>query len=92
VVSPTSHHRQWSRASFKISGDEWQFLSQHSEDRKSNVSGSAPRRLFGTHTRDNARHARCTCLFAIQAVQYPTHCEWGSSPHINNIDPLGVAR
>jgi hypothetical protein len=22
MISPTSHHRQWSRASFKISGEE----------------------------------------------------------------------
>jgi hypothetical protein len=28
VISPTRHHGQWSGASFKISGEERQFLSQ----------------------------------------------------------------
>jgi hypothetical protein len=46
MISLTTHHGQWSRASFKISGKERRFLSQLTEDRKSKVSGSAPHYLY----------------------------------------------
>jgi hypothetical protein len=46
VVSPTSNHGQWSGASFKISGEERQFLSQLTRDRKSKVSSLTPRNLY----------------------------------------------
>jgi hypothetical protein len=46
VVTPISHHGQWSGGSFKISGEERRFLSKLAEDRKRKVSGSAPRYLY----------------------------------------------
>jgi hypothetical protein len=46
VISPTSHHRQWSGASFKINDEERQFLSQLTEDQKCKVSDSAPHYLY----------------------------------------------
>jgi hypothetical protein len=63
MISSTSHHGQWGGVSFKISGEERQFQSQLTEDKKSKVSGSAPhylyhrrklKRPFGTHVRDSA--------------------------------------
>jgi hypothetical protein len=98
MVSPTSHHGQWSRASFKIGGEERQFPSQLTQDQKSKVSGLAPRYLyhrgklkrpFRTHAWDNARCVVCLGLFAIQTAQHPTCCKWGLNPHVNNIDPPG---
>jgi hypothetical protein len=74
MISPTSHHGQWSEASFKISGEERQFLSQLAEDQKSKVSNSAPRYLyhrgkpkwsFRTHTWDSARRTKRLVLFTI---------------------------
>jgi hypothetical protein len=41
MISLTSHHRKWSGATFKISGEERRFLSQITEDQKSKVSNSA---------------------------------------------------
>jgi hypothetical protein len=101
MVSPTSHHRRRSRASFKIGGEERRFPSQHTKDQKSKVSNSAHHNLyhrgklrwpFGTHAWDNMRHARRLGFFAIQIAQRPTHCEWGSNPHDNNVDPPEVTR
>jgi hypothetical protein len=43
VIFFTSHHGQWSGASFKISGEERQFPSQLTEDQKSKLSDSTPR-------------------------------------------------
>jgi hypothetical protein len=101
LISPTSHHGQWSRASFKSCGEERWFLSQLAKDQKSKLSSSAPhslyhrgkqKRPFGTHGRDSAQRARHLGLFAIQAAQHPTHSEWGLSPHVSNVDLPGVAR
>jgi hypothetical protein len=101
MVSPTSHHGRRSKASFKIGGGERQFPSQLTEDQKSKVSSLTPHCLyhrgklkhpFGTHAWDNARCPRCFRFFAIQTAQRPTHCEWGSNPHVNNVDPPGVVR
>jgi hypothetical protein len=50
VVSPTSHHEQWSGVSFKVSGNERRFLSQLIKDRKSKGSTLASRYL---HHREN---------------------------------------
>jgi hypothetical protein len=67
VISPSSHHRQWSGAIFKISGELSRFLSQLNEDQKSKVRGLAPhyfyhrgklKRPFGTHAQDSSLHAR----------------------------------
>jgi hypothetical protein len=75
--------------SFRIRGEGRQFLSQLIEDRKSKVSGLTPhysyyrrkpKRQFGTHTRDNAWHARRLGFFATQTMQCPTQCEWGTEP------------
>jgi hypothetical protein len=46
MISPTSHHEQWGRASFKINGKERRFLAQLAEDQKSKVSDLAPRHLY----------------------------------------------
>jgi hypothetical protein len=100
VVSPTSHRRQWNRASFKISGEERPFLPQLAGDLKSKVSDSAPcylyhnektKKSFRTHARDSVWCARCLVLFTIQAMECPTHYKWGLCPHVNNIDPPGMA-
>jgi hypothetical protein len=81
MISPTSHHGQWSGASFKISGEKRQFLSQLAEDQKSKASISAPRYLyrrgklkrpFRTHARDSAQHARRLGFF-----RHPSH----TTPH-----------
>jgi hypothetical protein len=50
------------------------------------------KRPFGTHARDSAWYARRLNLFAIQAIQLPTHSAYGPSPHINNADPPSMAR
>jgi hypothetical protein len=101
VIAPTSHHRQWSGASFKISDEERRFPSHQVEDQKSKVSGLAPHFLYRrgklkwpleTHAWDSARHTKRLGLFSIQAMQRPTHCEWGPSPYIQNIDPPSVVR
>jgi hypothetical protein len=101
MVSPTSHHEQQSRASFKIGGKERRFPSQLTKDQKSKVSGSVPRclyhkgklkRPFGTHAWDNARCVVRLSFFVIQAIQCPTRSEWGSNPHVNNVNPPGVVR
>jgi hypothetical protein len=101
MVSPTSHDGRWSRASFKIGGKERQFPSHLAEDEKSKVSDLAPyclnhrgklKRSFRTHTRDNARCTRRLSFFTIQTVQRPTRCEWGSNPHVKNVDPPGMVR
>jgi hypothetical protein len=47
--------------------------------------------LPGSLDLDRAWHAKRIGLFAIQATQHPTHCEWGPSPLVNNIDPPGTA-
>jgi hypothetical protein len=47
---------------------------------------------FGTYARDTAQCARHLNPFATQATQPPTDCEWGPSPHVNNVDPPGVVR
>jgi hypothetical protein len=70
-------------------------------DGNSKVSGSVhrlslfilhrkPKDPFETHVWDSVWRARHLGLFAIQATQHPTHCEWGLIPHVNNIDPPGV--
>jgi hypothetical protein len=101
MVTPTSHCGRRSRASFRINGREIRFPSQLSEDQKSKVSVSTPRYLyhrvkpkrpFKTHDWDNVLHARCFDFFAIQAVQWPTRCECGLSPHVSNMNPIGMAR
>jgi hypothetical protein len=46
MISPTSHHGQWSEASFKISCEERRFPSQLAKDQKIKVSGSAPHFLY----------------------------------------------
>jgi hypothetical protein len=70
-------------------------------DQKSKVSGSTPlylyrkgkpKRSFKTHARDSAWCTGRLSLLTVQATQCPTHCEWGPSPHINNIDPPSVVR
>jgi hypothetical protein len=33
-----------------------------------------------------------SAFFATKATQCLTHCEWGLSPHVNNIDPLSMVR
>jgi hypothetical protein len=35
---------------------------------------------------------KATAFFAKQATQCLTHCEWGHSPHIKNINPPVVAK
>jgi hypothetical protein len=101
VISPTSHHGQWCVATFKINGEERQFLSQLAEDQKSKVSASAPRYLyrwgkpkwpFGTHAWDSAQRTKRLGHFTIQAAQHPTHYEWGLNPHVHNVDPPSVVR
>jgi hypothetical protein len=101
AMSPTSHYGQWHRMSFKISSEGRQSLSQHAEDQKSKVSSLTPHYLyhrrklklqFITHTRDNVWRARHFGLFAIQAMQRPTHCEWGPNPYDNDIDPPNKVR
>jgi hypothetical protein len=62
------------------------------------VSGSASRylycrrnlkQLFETHVRDSVSHATLLNLFAIQATQCLTHCEWGPSvtPRFCEMEP-----
>jgi hypothetical protein len=46
MVTPTSHHGQWSGASFKINGEERRFMFQLAEDQKSKLSGSTPHYLY----------------------------------------------
>jgi hypothetical protein len=101
VISPTSHHGVWGGASFKINGKKRQFLSQLTKEQTSKASGLAPHYLyrrgkpkqpFGTHAQDSARCARSLGFFATEATQCLTHCEWGLSPHVNNIDPLSMVR
>jgi hypothetical protein len=46
MISPTSHHKQWSEVSFEINGEERQFLSSLTGDQKSMVSGLGPRYLY----------------------------------------------
>jgi hypothetical protein len=41
VVSPTSHHRQWSGVMLKIGGENRRFLSQLARDQNSKASGSS---------------------------------------------------
>jgi hypothetical protein len=95
VISPTSHHEQSSGVTFKINGEERRFISQLAKDQKSKVSGSTPRYLyhrgklkwpFRTHAWDKARCTKRLSLFAIQATQRPTHCKWGLSLHVHNVD------
>jgi hypothetical protein len=101
MVSPTSHHKQRGRASFKIGGEERRFPSQLAKDKKSKVCSSARhclyhreklKRPFRTNARDKAWCSRCLGFFAIQTVQRFTCFKWGSNPHINNIDPPGMVR
>jgi hypothetical protein len=74
MVSPSSHHGQWSSTSLKIGGEERRFPSQLAIDQKSKVSSSTPiclyhrgklMWLFGTHALDNARRAMRLGFFAI---------------------------
>jgi hypothetical protein len=101
IVTLTSHLKEQSRASFRINGEERRFPSQLAEDQKNKVSGSTPRCLyrrgepkwpFESHVWDSEWHAWSLDFFTIQVVQRPVHCEWGPSPHVNNVNPTGVAR
>jgi hypothetical protein len=89
VVYPTSHHRRWSRVSFKISGGERRFLPQLANNKKSMVSGSTPRHLyyrgklkrpFGTHVRDSAQWARHLGLFWQIGFATPRSLRVGMEP------------
>jgi hypothetical protein len=67
VVSPISHHGQWSRASFKISSRERWLPLQLAEDQKSKVSGFRPNSLKTKRPKeqelqDHAGAVACGCI------------------------------
>jgi hypothetical protein len=46
IITLLSHHKQQSRANFRINGEEGQLSSKLAEGPRSKVSGSAPRCLY----------------------------------------------
>jgi hypothetical protein len=101
AITPTRHRMQWSRVSFRVNGGKRRFQSNLAKDLKSMVSSSTPhclynrgktKRPYGIHIRESAQWARRLDFFPIRATQSPSHYEWGPGPHVNNINPTGVAR
>jgi hypothetical protein len=95
VATPTSHHRQQSRASLRINGRDGQLLSRLIKGLRSKVSGSAPRCLYhGGKTestvQDITRWARLFDFLTTRTMRHPVHYKRGPDPHVNNIYPTGA--